>query len=88
MSVKEVDIKPRAAEVNEDTVALLEGMLEKAKSGAVQEVLIVGIMSDKSIGSCYTPTVDFIARLGAIEHIKLRWMHEHILHDGQDPERF
>ncbi len=82
--LKAVDIKPYESTVNQLTVDLLEEMLADAKSGKIQEAVVVGFLEGGDTASAYTPTVNFIRRLGAIELVKLRWMHNDILHDGQD----
>lgn len=86
--LKAVDIMPYKTAVNENTVNLLEKLLKEARSGELQEVVAIGILTDGSIASIYTPSVNFVTRLGAIEHVKLRWFHNEILHDGQVPEKF
>lgn len=85
--LKAVDIQPYETSVNQLTVELLEEMLADAKSGKIQEAVVVGFLENGDTASAYTPTVNFIRRLGAIELVKLRWMHHDILHDGQTPEK-
>ena len=80
--IKEVDIKPVSELVNELAVKLLEEMLADAKAGKLQEVVVCGILSDGGVASAYTPTMNFLTRLGAIEHVKLRW----VLTDVEIPE--
>lgn len=65
------------------TVGLIERLLARARTGEVQDVIMVAILLDGSIATESTPTVDFIKRLGAIEHAKLRWYHEHMLECGE-----
>lgn len=72
--LKKIDIKPEAALVNELAVQLLEEMLADAKEGKVQEVVVCGILSDGGVASAYTPTMNFLTRLGTIEHVKMRWL--------------
>lgn len=84
MSVEEVDIKPWKASVNELTVELLEEMLEHAKAGVFQEVLIIGIPEEGGAVSSFSPTLGFIQRLGAIEYIKQRWLHQTLHNENSE----
>ncbi len=72
--IKEIDIQPASELVNELAVQLLEEILADAKEGKIQEVMVCGILSDGGVASAYTPTMNFLARLGAIEHVKMRWL--------------
>lgn len=74
--LKELDIKPQADIVNERTVTLLEGMLEEAKSGKLQEIVACGVYTDGCIASVWTPTMSILRRLGSLEHVKLQWYQE------------
>ncbi len=74
-------------DANEMTVDLIERLLAKARSGEVQDVIMVATLADGSIATECTPSVNFVKRLGAIEHAKLRWYHEHMLEgDVHDAE--
>jgi hypothetical protein len=73
--MKEVDIQPFKTKVNKDAVRIIEEFLEMAKAGRIQEVMILGI-GDNGSASNFTPSLDYVKRLGAIEMLKIRWAFE------------
>ncbi len=78
LEIVDCDIPDDKTLVNLDTIGLLERMLDAAKEGLIQEVLIAGILADKNICSAWSDTMSCPMRLGLLEMLKLRWFDEFV----------
>lgn len=58
-------------ERNEVLVGQLESVLEMARAGTIQNVVIVGFRSDDSYATWITPGVGALTHVGVLESMKL-----------------
>ena len=59
--------------MNDNTIMLLEVALEKAKAGELTDIIIAGLSPSGMVYNLWSPTLDYVTRLGLIEDLKLTW---------------
>lgn len=69
---------------NGQTIALLEHALDKARRGEIEDIVIAGMSSSGVVINLWSPTLDYITRLGLIEDLKLTWYQHSGTDDGDE----
>lgn len=84
--VNEPDIEDRSTRLNLFTIDLLKKLLAMAESGEVQEIMVMHFDAEQDFGVVYSPTVNIVRRIGAIEVIKADYIdHLHRAMRGEAP---
>lgn len=65
-----VDIDDGTVAARAEVIRVLEDALELAKDGTLVEIVMVGILDTEQVRVSYTPTMDMLRRLGALELAK------------------
>lgn len=76
-----LDIVDQATEVREDTIAVLEEALERAKSGKMVEVMLVAVLSSGDTFTSSSSTLSFRERMGCLEILKFDNIHSYVHED-------
>ncbi len=76
MSLREVDIADPATVVSNETVTLLEKVLDMAKRGELQEVVLAGVLDNRDSYFGFTGTLRARERVALLEYAKWQWMRD------------
>lgn len=77
------DIADDATRANQGAIKALEDALEAAREGAITDVIIVAIRDDGEPLISWSPTLDTLQRLGALDIARHEVLHAH---DGTEDE--